>query len=333
MNLDFTSAKIILELYSKEGTFIGVQRQIEQLDQTKDEYYKLPTSRTTITKFLKEDLLDTTKWSGEKLLKLIDEAPVKDEEFADRLIKYINGEIGKFTTSEKRILLQSIPDAQKSDTAKIAETILQGDELIDETNPLQNTAAGKQEHIQRIHQAGDDMFSEGDIKLNEEPRTPIDYDKNFDSDYNVYREVRLDPDEIEVDPKTFQFKTEEVDPETGVSPKLKGITEWDQDAANVVMVFEYADGRKVIADGHQRLALAKRIKSANLRLHILDGTKYVSCRMYRDFQQVIDGFGKNLFAAFSYNIPVFTWAHRTSIELFTECFIEYFQHKRTFTRT
>jgi len=27
------------------------------------------------------------------------------------------------------------------------------------------------------------------------------------------------------------------------------------------MVFEYADGRKVIADGHQRLALAKRIKA------------------------------------------------------------------------
>ena len=213
------------------------------------------------TSILNKTKLGKAKNLAKEINKLIDEAPVKDEEFADRLIKYINGEIGKFTTSEKRILLQSIPNAQKSDTAKVAETILQGDELIDETNPLQNTSAGKQEHIERIHKAGDSLFSEGQIKINEEPRTAIDYDKNFDSDYNVYREVRLDPDEIELEPKVFQFKTVEVDPETGVSPKLKGITEWDQDAANVVMVFEYADGRKVIADGHQRLALAKRIKA------------------------------------------------------------------------
>ena len=53
------------------------------------------------------------------------------------------------------------------------------------------------------------------------------------------------------------------------------------------------------------LALAKRIKLKNLRLRILDGTKDVSCRMYRGFHQVIDGFGKNLFAAFDYNIPLF----------------------------
>lgn len=213
------------------------------------------------TSILNKTKIGKAKTLAKEINKLIDEAPVKDEAFADRLIKYINGEISKFSTSEKRALLNAIPSNQKSDTAKLAETILQGDELVDETNPLQNTAAGKQEHIQRIHKAGDDLFSEGDIKINEEPRTAIDYDKNFDSDYNVYREIRLDPDEIEVEPEIFQFKTVEVDPQTGVSPKLKGITEWDQDAANVVMVFEYADGRKVIADGHQRLALAKRIKA------------------------------------------------------------------------
>ena len=55
------------------------------------------------------------------------------------------------------------------------------------------------------------------------------------------------------------------------------------------------------------LALAKNIKSANLRLRILDGTQHVRCRMYEDFRQVIDGFGKNLFAAFDYNIPAFVF--------------------------
>lgn len=213
------------------------------------------------TNILNKTKIGKAKTLAKEINKLIDEAPVKDEAFADRLIKYINGEIAKFSTSEKRALLKAIPQNQKSDTVKLVENILQGDELVDETNPLQNTSAGKQEHIKRIHKAGDDLFSEGDIKLNEEPTTAIDYDKNFDSDFNVYREIRLDPDEIGVEPEKFQFKTVEVDPKTGVSPKLKGVTEWDQDAANVVMVYEYADGRKVIADGHQRLALAKRIKS------------------------------------------------------------------------
>lgn len=63
----------------------------------------------------------------------------------------------------------------------------------------------------------------------------------------------------------------------------------------------YAVKDEVVDD----LALAKRVKSANLRLRILDGTEYVSCRMYKDFHQVIDGFGKNLFAAFNYNVPLF----------------------------
>ena len=46
-----------------------------------------------------------------------------------------------------------------------------------------------------------------------------------------------------------------------MSKKLQGITKWNQDASNVVLVWERADGKKFIADGHQRLGLAKRIKA------------------------------------------------------------------------
>jgi len=68
------------------------------------------------------------------------------------------------------------------------------------------------------------------------------------------------------------------------------------------MIGGHSEVRHNIVDD---LALAKRIKLINLRLRILDGTKDITCRMYRDFRQVIDGFGKNLFAAFNYNIPLF----------------------------
>ena len=201
---------------------------------------------------------------GKKIAKeidrLVDEATIKDEAFADRLIKYINQQIGSLNTAEKRALLEAIPEQNKSAATKNAEQVLNGDDIVDSTNPLKDNAEGKLEHNQRILKAGNDLLNDGQVKIPEEPISDIDYTKNFDQEHNVYREVRLDPDEIEVEPDIFQFKTIEIDPETGISPKLKGIDTWDQDAANVVLVYEYADGRKVIADGHQRLGLAKRIK-------------------------------------------------------------------------
>ncbi len=67
---------------------------------------------------------------------------------------------------------------------------------------------------------------------------------------------QLDPLEIEVDAKTFQFK-EGGDAE-GVIDTLRGVDRWDPEMANTVMVWERTDGPRFIADGHQRLALAKR---------------------------------------------------------------------------
>lgn len=212
------------------------------------------------SKFFQSLPFNKAKILSKEIDRLVDEAPIKDEAFADNLLTYINNEFGKFNTSEKRIILESLPDNQKNNTTKTIENIYSGEEIVDNSNPLLNTARGRKEHKERFNKAGESLISGSEVKINDETITPVDYTKNFDSDFNVYREVRIDPDDIGVEPDVFQFKTEAVDPTTGVSPKLKGITEWDQDAANVVMVFEYADGRKVIADGHQRLALAKRIK-------------------------------------------------------------------------
>jgi len=53
------------------------------------------------------------------------------------------------------------------------------------------------------------------------------------------------------------------------------------------------------------LALARRIRNAGLRLRVVDGTRRVTCRMYRSFPQAFAGFSKNLFAAFRYRLPLF----------------------------
>lgn len=222
----------------------------------------IKTFFTGYSKILKATPSGKAKILANEIDKMIDEAPVLDEKYADKVMQYINKNIENFNTTEKINLLDTINKSasRANPTVRTTQQVLESDEIVETSNPLEQTPQGRQEHTERLKKAGESLLT-GENKLDNETRTPIDYTKNFDQENNVYREVRLDPDEIEVEPDVFQFKTEEVDPTTGVSPKLKGITEWDQDAANVVMVFEYADGRKVIADGHQRLALAKRIKA------------------------------------------------------------------------
>ena len=83
---------------------------------------------------------------------------------------------------------------------------------------------------------------------------PVHYHDNLDEFI-----FRFDPNEIGVDAKTFQFKAG--GDEFGVGERLQGVTKWDKASGANIMVYEYADGRRFIADGHQRLGLAKRIMS------------------------------------------------------------------------
>jgi hypothetical protein len=69
------------------------------------------------------------------------------------------------------------------------------------------------------------------------------------------------PGELKVDPERFQFKADTG--EAGVSERLQGITQWDPLKAGLALVYEDQDGSHYIADGHQRLGLAKRIQDAD----------------------------------------------------------------------
>ena len=69
------------------------------------------------------------------------------------------------------------------------------------------------------------------------------------------------PGELETDAGTFQFK--EGGDAAGVVETLKGTEKWDPMKAGLIIAYEFADGRRVIADGHQRLGLARRIAAAD----------------------------------------------------------------------
>jgi chlorobactene glucosyltransferase len=53
------------------------------------------------------------------------------------------------------------------------------------------------------------------------------------------------------------------------------------------------------------VALGRKILKSGFNLRLMDATKYVTCRMYHNFPEVVEGFSKNGFAFFDYRIIPF----------------------------
>lgn len=66
----------------------------------------------------------------------------------------------------------------------------------------------------------------------------------------------FDPMQVEVDAARFQFKQAG---DEGPTDRLSGVQAWDRTAAGRSILFEDSDGRVIIADGHQRRGLARRL--------------------------------------------------------------------------
>jgi len=171
------------------------------------------------------------------------------------MFEYIKDRINELPPTQMIVLFNSLPDAVKVHPSyKNAAQNLENKILDDIDNPLEKNTAGQSEHNERVNGATESIIKNEEIKISESPTAALDIDESRP----VMRDVRLNPDEIEVDASTFQFKTG--GDSFGVQEKLIGVKKWDHDAAGSVMVWQRADGKYFVADGHQRLGLAKRIK-------------------------------------------------------------------------
>ena len=120
--------------------------------------------------------------------------------------------------------------------------------------------AALSESNERINAEVINILAQGEKRIDLPPTTrevdelDVHYYDNLDQE--IYR---FNPEEIKVDAKMFQFK--EGGDQFGVTERLQGVTDWDPAMSGHVAVYEFSDGRRFIADGHQRLGLAKRIQS------------------------------------------------------------------------
>ena len=255
--------------------------------------YTIKGFKKGMNEILKKTESGRLKLFSKELNKMIDESDVNNQEFNKKFFSYINQSFNQFSAKELREIFQAIPESSKNSTIKTVENALDGDLILEQENPLEKTIAGKVEHIERVQKAGEDLFKDREISISDDPNTPLDLEADPHSGKPIVRFEKLDPDQIETDPEIFQFKTG--GDEFGVSPKLKSENVWNQDAANVMMIYEYENGRKVIADGHQRLGLAKKIKAQK------DGQKpYILASVRRE----VDGWteAETMLEAMSINI-------------------------------
>src|SRR5690606_26573917 len=92
--------------------------------------------------------------------------------------------------------------------------------------------------------------------------------------------------------------------EFGVTDRLAGITKWEPERSGVMLVYEFADGSRIIADGHQRLGLAKRlagqgqdVQAAVMVLREQDGVTPAMARARAAYKNMAEGSGSATDAA------------------------------------
>ena len=224
------------------------------------------------TKIFKSSKNAKIKDIAKELNKNIDAGNINDFE---AFFRFIDESMSDFNAKDYSDLLELVPE--KTSTANNVEQVLKAESIINDSNPFPDTPSAQLEHIDRANKANKKLLNDHNDVISDETIHEIN-PNTTPSKFEI-----LDPDDIQVDAGTFQFKTDPSQDEFGVSKKLQGITKWNQDAANVILVWERADGVKFIADGHQRLGLAKRIKAQN------DGQKIeLRASVYRE----VDGYNR-----------------------------------------
>lgn len=102
----------------------------------------------------------------------------------------------------------------------------------------------------------------------------------------------VNPQEIQTDPETFQFKRTDSAEGTNAEDRLDG--EWKNGLAGQMIVYQKADGTQYIADGHHRLELAKKNGVTEINATVLretDGYTERDARLYATMRNIAEEHG------------------------------------------
>lgn len=110
--------------------------------------------------------------------------------------------------------------------------------------------------------------------------------------------AELDPNEIEVDPKRFQYKLIGEHTKTGEVGSLSGVQRYDPNLSGILQVWkDPADGKTYVVNGHNRLALGKRLGADRVAVRYLDAPNAKVARSIGALTNIAEGRGDALDAA------------------------------------
>jgi len=209
--------------------------------------------------------------------------------------------LGKLAGFSSKKLIQAFDDVVENPTAEQrgARMAMQDVEAQAQANPFEDVGTARQEHDKRGAEgikAAVDMkppeMPERAVAAHQQPTALVKGDGSI---------KRFNPNDVVIDAKRFQFKAE--GDEFGVTKRLKDVKKWDEIKAGVVVLWQ-DDGKFFVADGHQRIGLAKRLSSTDPDIKInafvlrqADGVTDVDARIIAASKNIAEGTGSALDAA------------------------------------
>jgi len=110
--------------------------------------------------------------------------------------------------------------------------------------------------------------------------------------------AELSPDIISADPKRFQYKILGEHTATGEVGSLSGVKKYDQNLAGIIQVWhDPADGKTYVVNGHNRLALAKKLGADKVAVRYLDVKNPAEARAVGAITNIAEGRGTAIDAA------------------------------------
>lgn len=102
----------------------------------------------------------------------------------------------------------------------------------------------------------------------------------------------VNPQQIEVDPKRFQYKLSGANTKSGTVGSLSGVKKWDANLAGIIQVWQDPKDKKVyVVNGHNRLELEKKLGVPERPARFLNATSAKEARAIGALTNIAEGRG------------------------------------------
>ena len=104
--------------------------------------------------------------------------------------------------------------------------------------------------------------------------------------------AEADPNKIKVDPKRFQYKIIGEQTKSGEVGSLSGVKKWDSNLGGILQVWrDPHDGEVFVVNGHNRLALAKKLNAPSVTVKLIDAKSPQEARAIGALTNIAEGRG------------------------------------------